>query len=158
MLFRSADRTTKPIDEKKKKVDEEEPRLHSEMNVNVSGHGKFQGSQFASIPVRGHMGHVTPHSHSDKAETAGMARKMAKEKLGRNRVAEENIDEAALLALPGALAAGAAAYGAYKAGKSLPDIYKSIKKGAEGVSSKIDSVINPPAEELERAQKAIKAK
>ena len=36
-----ADRTTKPIDEKKKKVDEEEPRLHSEMNVNVSGHGKF---------------------------------------------------------------------------------------------------------------------
>jgi hypothetical protein len=90
-----ADRTTKPIDEKKKNVDEEEPRLHNEMNVNVSGHGKFTGSEFANIPVRGHMGHVTPHSHSDKAETAGMARKMAKEKLGKNRVAEETLDELA---------------------------------------------------------------
>lgn len=90
-----ADRTTKPIDEKKKKVSEEEPKLHSEMNVNVSGKGQFQGGEFASAPARSHPGHITPHGHSDKAEIAGAYRKAKKEKLGLNRVAEGNIEEAA---------------------------------------------------------------
>jgi len=161
-----ADRSTRPIDEKKKKVDEEEPRLNSEMNVNVSGRGKFQGNEFASIPVRGHMGHVKPDSHSDKAETAGMARKMAKEKLGKNRVAEETqqLDEilpAAIAAAPyvgPALAAGAAGIGAYMAKKPIEDMLKSGKKGAETLSSKIDKIINPAPEELQRAQKAIQPK
>lgn len=93
-----ADRTTKPIDEKKKKVDEEEPKLHSEMNVNVSGHGQFTGGQFTAS-AKAHPGHITPHGHSDKGEIAGAYRKRAKEKAGLNRVAEENINEASAAAV-----------------------------------------------------------
>ena len=129
-----------------------------EEGIGVLGTDKYQGNEFKSIRT------ATPHikppagegSHSQAPENASRQRNIAKEKQGINRV-----EEAAALALPtmgAALTAGAAAYGAYKTGKALPDIWAAGKKGAESLSSKIDKVVNPAPEELERAQKAIQLK
>lgn len=131
--------------------------------VGTIGTDKYQGNEFKSIRT------ATPHikppagegSHSQAPENASRQRSIAKEKAGINRVEEENVDEATVLSVPGmgaALAAGFGAYTAYKAGKSLPDVYAAGKKGVESFSNKIDKAINPSKEDLERAQKAIQSK
>lgn len=134
-----------------------------EEGIGIIGTDKYQGNEFKSIRT------ATPHikppagegSHSQAPENASRQRSIAKEKAGINRVEEENVDEAAVLGIPtagAALAAGIGAYGAYKAGKSLPDIWAAGKKGAASLSNKIDKVVNPSQEDLERAQKAIQSK
>ena len=121
---------------------------------------KYQGTQFKSSKT------VTPKirpGHNEKSETAAAARNVAKGNASvtmKGTFKEEQVDEAAAVAPVAGLGLGAmalGAYGAYKAGKPLADVYKAGKKGLEGVSSAIDRAVNPSEEDLARAKAAIAA-
>jgi hypothetical protein len=132
------------------------------------GTDKFQGSQFAGASSKTVTPKIRP-GHNEGSEKAANARNTQKARFSQtmhNKVhEEEQLDEivpalaaAAPYAGPALAAAGAAGIGALMGKKPIENMWKAGKKGAENLSNKIDSVINPSPEELKRAQDALSAK
>lgn len=163
-----ADRTTKPITDDVGGLIGSgtggEPKLHKEA-VGVIGTDDYQGNQFKS--VRTTTPHIKPPAgpdgHSQAPENVSRQRTLAKEKgsMTLHGKVSEQVVPAVRLAAPVIGAGVTAGLGAAAAGKSAGETLKAAVKGGVGkiqrYGSYFDKLINPPAEDIEKAKQKIKA-